>query len=236
MVRSTDKEYKNAKLIKQGKEKIDIKFKELADWISTKYKVTVLNINHKLIDNNRIRIGIAVETYEDYLKFKENKELCWSNYDEKIQNEIARKYIELNDNNIKMQSDKKLIGLNTIKEKLKLKDIFVATSAFEPIAREEVNLQITEQRIEKLVNDFKTDEIWKITRFFSSATLFVFTDKQKEEFKNSDIFKKIENSYFDLLKEYDEFNYWKREKFTLGIDTKQFFDEKCESNWFYYYK
>lgn len=236
MVTSTDIEYKNAKLIKQEKEEIDTNFKELADWISTKYKVTVLNINHELMDNNdQIRIGIAVETYEDYLKFKENDER-WSNYDEKIQNEIAEKYIELNDDNLKIQSDKKLFGLFTQKEKPKPKNIFVATSAFEPIAREDVNVQIPEQRIEKLVSDFKTDETWTISRCFDTATLFVFTDKQKAEFKNSDIFKKIENSYFDLLKEYDEFNYWNREKFTLGIDSKQFFDEKCESNWYYYYK
>src|SRR5690606_23712426 len=122
--------------------------------------------------------------------------------------------------------------LFTKQEKPKVKDIFVATSAFEPIAKEEVNSLIPEQRIKELIIEAKNDEIWTIARCFAKVTLFVFTDKQKAKFKTSDTFKKIENSYFELLKEYDEFNYWKREDFKLEIDSKQNFDDNYKSSWF----
>jgi len=62
------------------------------------------------------------------------------------------------------------------------------------------------------------------------------SDEQKEKIKNSAEFRLIEDKYFELLREYDEFSYWKRENFGIGIDSKQNFDDNYESNWYYYYK
>ena len=236
MVTTTDIEYQNAKLIKQGKKKISPEFKELADWISNKYKVNIINICHELMDSqNRIRIGIAVETYDEYLKFKEDDER-WSNYDEKIQNDIAEKYIELNNQVLRIKSEEKVLGLINKHKKLIPNDIFVAPSAFEPIAMEDANTQIPEIKVKQIISNYDSSNIWMISKLFRTATLFVYYQEQKSDLENSTDFKKIENDYFDLLKEYDEFNYWKRKDFNLGIDTKQNFDENYEGNWYYYYK
>jgi hypothetical protein len=236
LITSTDKEYQNAKLIKQGRRKIEPKFENLAKWISDKYNVNVIDICHELMTNmDKIRVGIAVEFYQDYVKFKEDDER-WSNYDEKIQNEIAEKYIELISNVLRLKSEKKFLGLIEKPKQLKPSDIFVSTSAFEPIAREEVNTKIPEKQIEKLTSSLNSSQIWTISRCFESATLFVFTKKQKAELENSTDLKQIEDKYFALLKEYDEFNYLDRDKFKIGIDTKQNFDDNYESNWYYYYK
>ena len=58
--------------------------------------------------------------------------------DERIQEEIAKKYIELIKEPLKLKSHQKLFGLIEKRKKLDPDDIFVAVSAFEPIAREEV--------------------------------------------------------------------------------------------------
>ena len=235
MVESSDKEYQSAKLIKQGRKNIAPEFKNIADWISKKYSVNVINICHELMTNmDKIRLGIAVEFGDEYLKFKE-EDNWWSNYDKKIQDEIAEKYIELN-KTLNLKSTKKIFGLIERNEKLKPSDIFISTSAFEPIAKEEVNTNIPEQRIEKLKLSFDLPQIWTISRCFGSATLFVFNNEQKVKFENSSELKKIENDYFKLLKEYDEFDYIKRDKFNIGLDSKQNFDDNYESNWYYYYK
>ena len=176
MVESSDKEYQSAKLIKQSRKNIAHEFKNIADWISKKYNVTFINICHELMANmDKIRLGIAVEFGDEYLKFKE-EENWWSNYDKKIQDEIAEKYIELN-KTLNLKSTKKIFGLIERKEKLKPSDIFVSTSAFEPIAKEEVNTNIPEQRIEKLKLSFDLSQIRTIYRCFGSATLFVFNKK-----------------------------------------------------------
>ena len=236
MVTSTDKEYLEAKLIKQRKRTIAPEFRGLADWMSQRYGVNVINICHELMTNmDRIRVGIAVEFRDEYLKFKEDSER-WANYDEQIQKEIAKKYIELIEEPLKLKSNQKFFGLIEKRKKLDPDDIFGAVSAFEPIAREEVNSEIPEQRIEKMISDLGFPQIWKISRCFGSATLFVFTNAQKGEMENSSDLKKIEGAYFELLKKYDEFNYLKRNKFKIGLDSKQNFDENYQSNWYYYYK
>ena len=236
MITSSDIEYQNAKLIKKGIEKIDPDFKKLAEWISNKYGVTVINICHGLMTNqNRIRVAIAVEFRDEYLKFKEDNKRC-SNYNEKIQSEIAEKYIELSAKILKLESENKILGLYNRKRKVNPKDIFVSTSAFEPIAREEANTKIPESRISNLISSFGLPEIWTISRCFDSTTLFVFNKEQKSYLEDSNKLKKIEDEYFNLLKEYDEFDYLKRKQFKIQLDTKQNFDENYESNWYYYYK
>ena len=233
MVASSDIEYKKTKLIKQGKKRIAEKFEDLAKWISEKYKVNVLDIQEEFMKHNsKVRIAVHLETHKEEMKFKEGDD-WWSDFDIIKQNEIAEKYIGIG-NLLKVPSNG-ILG-KVVKKNPKVGDIFVSFSAFEPIAREEVNGLIPENKIEKLYKELKLPEIWTISRCFESANLFVYKDEQKEKIKNSTEFKLIEDKYFELLKEYDEFNYWKRKNFGIGIDSKENFDNNYESNWYYYYK
>lgn len=233
MVASSDIEYKKTKLIKQGKNRIDVKFEQLANWVSEKYDVNVLDIQEEFMKHNsKIRVAVHLETHDEQMVFKEGDD-WWSNFDSVKQNEIAKKYIEIG-NVLKLPTGG-VLGV-VIKRKPEVNDIFVSFSAFEPIAREEVNGLIPDKRIEKLYKELELPEIWTISHCFGSATLFVYKDYQKDKIKNTAEFKLIEDKYFELLKEYDEFNYWKRENFGVGIDSKQNFDDNYESNWYYYYK
>jgi ribosome-associated translation inhibitor RaiA len=233
LVASSDIEYKKTKLIKQGRKRIEEKFENLAKWISENYNVDVIDIQEEFMKHNsKVRIAVHLETHEDAMEFREGDD-WWTNFDSVKQNEIAEKYIEIG-NLFKVPANG-FLG-KVVKRNPKVTDIFVSFSAFEPIAREEVNGLIPENRIEKLHKEMKLPEIWTISRCFGSATLFVYEDEQKDRIKNSDGFKLIEDKYFELLKEYDEFNYWKRENFRIGIDSKQNFDDNYDSNWYYYYK
>ena len=233
MVASSDIEYKRTKLIKQGKKQIDKRFELLAKWISETFNVKVLDIQEEFMKHNsKVKIAIHLESHEEVMKFREGDD-WWTNFDSVKQNKIAEKYIEIG-NLLKVPTDG-VLG-KVMKRDPKANDVFVSFSAFEPIAREEVNELMPEKRIEKLYEELELPEIWKISRCFGSATLFVYNDEQKDRIKNSAEFKLIEDKYFKLLKEYDEFNYWKRENFRFGIDSKQNFDDNYESNWYYYYK
>jgi hypothetical protein len=233
LIESSEIEYKKTKLIKQGKNRIEKEFESIAKWISEKYNVNVLDIQQEFMShNNMVRIAVHLETSEDELKFHESNDR-WSNFDSKKQTEIAEKLVG-NSNLIKIPTNKTFGKI--LKRKPAAKDIFVSFSAFKPIAMEETNTLIPEKRVSELQVELGIPEIWTISRCFDSVTLFVHKDEQKEKIKNSAEFKLIENKYFELLKEYDEFNYWKKEEFRIGIDSKQNFDENYESNWYYYYK
>ncbi len=233
MIVSSDIEYQRIKLIKKGEKRIDKKNKSLAIWISEKYDVNVLDIQeHFMNHNKKIIITIYLETYQEIMKFKSDND-CRYNFDTIRQNEIAEKYIQ-NGNFLKVPANG-ILG-KVIKRNPKVNDIFVSFSAFEPIAKEEVIRLIPENRLEQIYLGMKLPEVWTISRCFDSVTLFVYKDKQKDKVKKSDEFKLIEEKCFELLKEYDEFNYWKREDFGIGIDSKQNFDNNYQSNWYYYYK
>jgi hypothetical protein len=234
LITSSDKEYIQAKKVKQGKKQIDKDLVNLAEWISKEYKVKIVNIFHEIIKHdNRIKIGIAVESKADEIKFKISDEM-WAEYNEKMQSEIAEKYLYL-ENCLKISNGKTIFGkLKT--RKPDLKNIFVSPSAFEPLAKEEANTLIPEKIIENLTAELKREEVWTLSRCFESVTLFVLKDEHKEKIKSSEFLNELENRYFQILNEYDEFNYWKRSEFNIEIDSKQNFDENYESSWFYYYR
>jgi|GEM_PF-6928725 len=230
---STDDEYQEAKRIKQGLQAIDQRFEQLADWISLEYCVTVINISRDFLRHaNRLRLMVCVDAHADKMKFMKGN-LWWGNYDKAKQTGIAEKYIEL------ANKKKPVINLqfhNLFGRMPTSSDLFVAFSCLEESALAEANESIPEKEITDLQKTLADDRIWLISRCFSSTTLFVFTDEQKENFKEEVIYKSAEDAYFRLLKEYDELDYWKRENFAIHVDSKQALDEKYEGNLFYYYK
>ncbi|WP_299903314.1 hypothetical protein [uncultured Aquimarina sp.] len=220
----SDTKYKQTKLIKQGKSRIEEKFKLLSKWISENYNVRVLNIQENLDeDNDRLTIDVHVETIEEELKLTMSEEYYFNDITINKQKEITEKYIQI------------INPSNNPSISPKIKDISIYCFAFERIAKEEVNLLIPEKRIKEIYKELELPEIWTISRFFEYATLFVYKDGQKDNIKNSTKFKLIEDKYFDLLNEYDEFNYWERESFKMRLDSKQNFDDNYESNWINYY-
>ena len=229
----TDTEYIKAKRIKQGLQTINPRFAPLATWISQEYGVSVLNIEKEFMQHNKkLRLLVYVDSSADMAKFIKG-DAWWGTYDAAKQTQIADKYVELAAN------QKAVINLQfwDVFSRMPVShDLFVAISCLEDIACVEANESIPQGRIAELQAKFKDDRIWLISRCFSNTTLFVFTDAQKEKLKGEAIFKSIENCYFELLKEHDEFGYWKKESFGLGIDSKQNLDENYQGNWFYYYK
>ena len=230
---STDPGYQTTKRIKQGLQTIDPRFAPLATWIAQEYGVSVINIQKDFMTHNKmLRLLICVDSSANMATFNESKNR-WGGFDALKQTRVATKYIEL------AAKRKAVINLqfwSFFGRMPNSRDIFVAFSCFEDGALMEANESIPQEKITDLLTIFKDDRIWLISRCFSSATLFVFTDAQKTALKDGVIFNTIERRNFELLKEYDEFDYWKKELFQLGMDSKQNLDENYQSNWFYYYK
>jgi hypothetical protein len=89
------------------------------------------------------------------------------------------------------------------------------------------------------INDLKkqvaSKGIWEIVTFASGATFFFYTNAQVEESEINGMKKELSLKYYDLLKEYDEFNYLDRDSFSVSLDSKENFDDKFNSNWYDYF-
>ena len=232
MIMPSDRDYKVTKLIKQGFKSISPDFLELSNWINKTYDVSVLNILYDTINNSEIpRLTIVFEFNKDELKFREG---LWGNYDIQKQQLIAEKFEKL--------VKQKTTGLNVFnklfytsnKEKYATKNLYVIFTSFEPIAKDEANSSIPEIEIEKFKRELELKELWKIYRQFSGTTFFFYTDEQIAENSNNGLKDCLTEKYFHLLKRFDQFDYFKRETFSIMLDSKENFDSNYQGSWFYY--
>ncbi|MBS1513082.1 MAG: hypothetical protein JST86_19755 [Bacteroidetes bacterium] len=233
MIVSTDPDYLDTKLVKQGVKKLDPIFQELANWINQKFDTQVLNIYYDKIDvdKNRPRISIIFEYYQSVEKFRDQI----GNYDTEKQNLIAYQFRQiLKSKSIPNRSffDRLFKKSNT--SQFDTDRLLIIFTAFEPIAREEVNHKIHQAEIDKLKQELSSKNVWEIYREFAITTYFFYTDKQIEDYKVDGTTKILTQQYFDILKKYDEFDYIKSGTNFLVFDSKENFDKNFESNWFWY--
>jgi len=235
MILPSDKEYKITKQIMLGKATMNSDFIQLANFIDQTFGVKTINIIYDTIDKEkRPRLNICFEFENEKQSFNENGEYC--NFDIKKQKIIADKFKEslINQKIIK----KGFFGFfnNHKDEKYKTENVWVYFSAFEPLAKIETSDCVPQNQIDQLKKELNNDELWGISKGFSQATFFLYSDEQVKRYENSEIQKLWAEKYFNLLKPYDEFDYFKREKFYIYLDSKENFDNNYESNWYYYYK
>jgi hypothetical protein len=134
MITPSDKTYKKTKQIMLGQGKMNIDFKPLADFIDTKFNVRVINIIYEHIDskgNPKLDIHFEFEYEKRSFAIKPN-EAC-SSFNGKKKRIIAEKFGQLADI-----------------QKYQTKDVWVTFSAFEPIAKIEVNESVSREELDKL--------------------------------------------------------------------------------------
>lgn len=235
MIMPSDKDYKETKQIMLGTKAIKPEFKPLAEWIDKIYGVKTINVYYDTFDKGtRPRLEICFERQWEKAVFIEQNGL---NFDSDKQKKIGRKFKEtLKEQGLIQESGLLRPFKKTATSKYKTENIWVIYGDFESIARIEANESIPEEKVKALKKELTNVDIWEISRFFSGTTIFLYTDEQVKKYKNSKEHKEWTDKYFDLLTQYDEFGYFKREFFSINLDSKENFDNNYNSNWFYYYK
>lgn len=212
MLRITDPEYKNTRLIKLNRQKMDRKFDPFAQWINQKYAVEILNIYTDTLDEHTLRLQLIFEFDSDRSKFFLKDRFTSSI---RMKNEISKKYEEL---------VHPLFGQN----------ILVLFYAFESLAKEEANTKIPPKTIQALKENHK-DLIWEISRFGEHTSFFFHTQSQLNHARKSEKANEIKEEYFEQLKHFDEFNYFTLANFNAVFDSKESFDKNYNGSWRAYY-
>lgn len=234
MIMPSDKEYKETKQIMLGEKVMKPEFIELAKWIDKTYQVKTINIISDTFiaaRKKQSRLQICFEFESESLKFQDGP---LGNFHETKQTAIAQKFTEILQTEKSANSGKRLNIFRT--SKYITDNILIVFSAFEPIARIEANESVPESKVKALKHELENKDIWEISRAFGGTTIFLYTNDQVKKHENSREHKKWTDKYFGLLGKYDEFGYFKREFFSVYLDSKENFDNNYESNWYYYYK
>jgi len=235
MILPSDKEYTQTKRIILGTERMKPEFVPLAEWIDKTYDVKTINIIYDTLDNKTPRVQICFEYEKEKNKFLTHD---ISYFDKPKQKVIGQKFSEI----IKQQGLSKnnssisnTFGLN--KNGIYLTDnVFVIYGAFEPVAKLEATYKITQKQTEEFIKSFDNKDIWTISIGFTIPTFFMFTDEKVKEYDKPEIKSAWADKYYDFVKPFDEFNYFKRTDIQIYLDSKENFDKNYESNWYYYYK
>ncbi|MGJ8654781.1 MAG: hypothetical protein ACSHX8_16085 [Opitutaceae bacterium] len=220
MITPSDKEYQETKQLKRGKKALREPFQEMAIWISERKNKNVLNVVYDPPKGvlKRPRIKIIVENSGSEPLFSRDKFIS-EKADEPEIIEHFKGIIERD----------QLSGFGT-------EDMFVVFSNFSEVAKQDVDNQITEKDLERIIKRIGNPEIWKIVRCFGSVTFMFHTEEQKERHEKEGFRSKYASEYFNELKPHDEFGYLDRDSYQVYFDSKQNFDENYQSNWFYYFR
>jgi hypothetical protein len=235
MITPSDKEYAQTKRIMLGTDKMKAEFIPLAEWIDKTYEVQTINIIYDTLDNKTPRVQICFEFEKEKDKFMSHD---ISYFDKTKQKAIGDKFKEI----IEQQalSKKTTSFLNSFKEKQEreylTENAFVIYGAFEPIAKMEATNKITKELTEEFIRSFNNKDIWTISIGFIVPTFFMFTNDKVKQYDKPEIKKIWTDKFYDFVKPFDEFDYFKREDIQIYLDSKENFDTNYESNWYYYYK
>lgn len=235
MIMPSEKEYAQTKRIKLGTEKIKPEFVPLAEWIDKTFDVKTINIIYDTLYDKKPRVQICFEYEEERNKFLISDITYFDKAKQKL---IAEKFKET----IERQGLSKTANslLNFLKPnqngQYQTENVLVIYGAFEPVAKQEATSKITKELTDKFINSFSNQDIWTISIGFTIPTFFMFTDEKVKEYDKPEIKKMFADQYFDFIKPFDEFDYFKKEDIQVYLDSKENFDRNYQSNWYYYYK
>jgi putative heme iron utilization protein len=228
---SSDKLYKLSKEALRGRKQEEV-YERLIHWVNLRYKINAIYVDFNIESNGKqSKLHLILKDQSDYQKMLDN-----SGYNSIIQDEIAGKFREIlreEDSDI----DTKIIAEKVFKFFRKPKtNIWVCYSNFINVYSAEISTELTKNEIKTLVEKYKVGNIWEIHTNGFYITVFFEKESHIEENKENLFFENLKREYFEIVKQKDEFGFFKKDKIILLFDSKENFDKNFESNWYYYYK
>ena len=228
MILASDADYIQTRSIKLGQSQMDADLVPLAKWIDATFGVKTLNILRGRTKANRITLQIVLEFEADTKIFHRD-----NSYDEAKQALIAAKFYEMEKERARGRSGllNRLFSRHHEPE-----NIWVCFSAFDCIAKEDANNAIAKKDIDSLKVRLADPRLWTISRSYGYTTFFVYTNAEITQVKADGSLELWSRLYYELLRAHNRFGYFQPATFSLLLGSKEVFDTKYQSNWFYYYK
>lgn len=228
----TGEEYKHARLVKLGMLAMEEEARRLAEWISHGYRVRVADIICRLPEaagDGKVLLTVCLDSEADRLQFEVKGKFIPS---KRMQQAVADQFKTIVQQIIEEnpESAAKLSPCLT-------HALWVDFASFESRAKLEANTSVPQDAIAALEAQIADTRLWLITNRYSLLPVFfLHTEQQVKEYSNNGVKEKWAAMYFSLLQPFDEFGYFKKDDFSILLDSKENFDTHYGGNWYYYYK
>ena len=231
-----DPDYQSAKRVRRGEARIDPAFSGFVDRFRGAFGVPPLALNFDIVGKpgggKMPRLGVVLERSAQHQSFLAGE---YQNYDPEKQDSIVRMLVEST-----AKGDlRKAYGLSPLRSRQFdwASEIFVYFEDFERTAKWDAHEQVQGEELESFLRALELgDQFWCTERFSGPPIVFVFTEKQAQDLRESDVQETWADLYFPIVQRHDEFGYLLREEIFIQVDSKQNFDENYSSNWYYYFK
>lgn len=127
-------------------------------------------------------------------------------------------------------------GDNATLQKISTQKLAFPSHTFSSVAMQEAQSNIPAEQLAALRTKYTGPDVWELHFPGNDIRVFFFTDQQKAANTGNTLYQRLLQEYYDLLKPYDEFDYFHWEEMKLILDSKENFDNKYQGNWYYYYK
>ena len=202
--------YEQTRKIKIGEAELPPILGELKEWINDNYSINVINIGFDKIKGYP-RMKLIVE---DYPRFPFSYE--------------------------KLVSEKfsKLVKDFGLEKEYDTGDVPVVHTDFSDWSRVRANHLLLTNHKKHLISKFVDSKIWDVVQSDYSAMIVVFYYRDNDVKENNKTGKseRIKKECFQLVKQYDEFDYFQFDTFPITFDSKQNLDENFQGYLFYYFR
>jgi hypothetical protein len=216
-----DSEYFETCKLKRNTQLMNELFIELSEFINQNYNVEMINCIYDL-DGKTPRLNIVVNTTKQFLSMNDITS-GFPIYNKDYQRQIAKKFTTL------VKARRKKFSYST-------SNLFIFFTDFENESQIKVNNEMIKHHRLELMNKYQSYQLWDIVGIFGSSTVFYFLDNDIEINKQNGISDSLKNEYFQLLKQYDEYNYFNIDNFNMYFDSKENLDKNYAGNLYYYFK
>ena len=216
-----DKIYYETKDLILGKREKSLLLVEFSDWIQSTFSVELLNFQ---LDNvpytNRLRLWMIMKNTSD-----------WQT--------IRNPYYWVNRPPEPVPSEQKIsqeFGALALRHEFthpsKLKDVLVVCNDFSEEAKYEAHEKAGKEIRTRIELEFPM--IWRVRGLLTHSAIFYELDADVLKYELNGTSNRITDTYYSILKQYDDLNYFTRENISLIFDSKENFDKNYEGNMFYY--
>jgi hypothetical protein len=166
-------------------------------------------------------MDLIIETHSDYSKMYKEPFIPKESYQKAISERFS-----------------KFVKDAGLEKKYDTDDILVTYDDFSDAAMIRASSQLLEHHKQQLMSKYSDLKIWDIVQSDYSAMIVVFYHKDEditENDKNGNS-ERIKKECFELIKQYDEFDYCQFNTFPISFDSKQNLDKNYKGFLFYYFR
>ena len=216
--------FRAARAAKLGKGRLPRPLEELRRWVSANYGVDVLNVVYDKIEigahQRRPRLNLIVNSADDYAKLHKDN---WLTFDPRIKEAILQRFSEV-------------IMAAALDREYDTKDVHLICDDFSDEAMGQAASRFLERDKTRVIEEFAQFRIWKIDGFSKETVIFYLTDKDVQDNQTNEGSQRIKQRCYQLVKQYDEFDYFQLNTFPIKFDSKENLDKNYEGSLFYYFR